>query len=66
LKHRIFRDPENNYVPAIAKVKKKPKRIVMVSPSIGSAEIRAVTRTLRPLILEIVRRGLATLKALIP
>ena len=49
----------------MAKVKKKPKRIMIVSLSIGRAEISALTRTLRPLILEMVLRGLATLKALI-
>lgn len=65
MKHLFFRVPENNYVPAIAKVKKKPNRIIMVSLSMGRAEISAVIRTLRPLILEIVRRGLATLNALI-
>jgi hypothetical protein len=50
----------------MANVKKKPKRIMIVSLSIGRAEMSALTRTFRPLILEIVLRGLATLKALIP
>jgi hypothetical protein len=46
-------------------VRKKPNRIIMVSLSMGRAEMSAVMSTLRPLILEIVRRGLATLNALI-
>ena len=50
----------------MAKVKKNPKRIVIVSPSIGKADMSADIRTFRPLILEIVRNGLATLNALIP
>jgi hypothetical protein len=49
----------------MAKVKKKPNKIMIVSLSIGRAEISALTRTLRPLILEMVRRGLATLNDLI-
>ena len=45
---------------------KKNIRIMRVSPSKGIAEKRAVIKTLRPLILEIVLSGLITLKALKP
>jgi hypothetical protein len=50
----------------MAKVRKKPKRIVNVSPRRGMADMRADIRTLRPLILDMVLRGLITLKALNP
>jgi|APSaa5957512535_1039671.scaffolds.fasta_scaffold25783_2 hypothetical protein len=64
LKHLFLRTPDKIYDPAIENVRKKPARIVNVSPKSGNAEIRATINTLRPLILEIVLRGLNTLNAL--
>ena len=51
---------------AIEKITKKNNRIRIVSFSIGKADKTATIKTLRPLILEIDFRGLATLKALRP
>jgi len=59
-----LRTPDKIYEPAIENVRKKPPRIVNVSPNSGSAEIKATMRTLRPLTLETVLKGLSTLKAL--
>jgi hypothetical protein len=50
----------------MAKVRKKPNRIVNVSPNSGIAEISADISTFRPLMLEMVLSGLITLKALKP
>ena len=64
--HRCLSFPANIWVHAIEKITKKNMRMRIVSLSIGSAESTAVIKTLRPLILEIDFRGLATLKVLKP
>lgn len=48
LKHLFFKTPDKIYEPAIEKVKKKPAKIVNVSPKRGKALINATIRTLRP------------------
>jgi hypothetical protein len=50
----------------MAKIRKKNTRIVIVSFNKGRADITATISTLRPLILEIVFKGLSTLNTLKP
>jgi hypothetical protein len=61
-----LRYPPNNYKPAIAKIKKKNIRTIIVSLRRGKDESKADTITFRPSILEIDFNGLSTLKALKP
>jgi hypothetical protein len=62
LKHLFFRAPVNNWQPAMAKTKRK--NISTRIESLRSALIREDTITLSPATLDIVRRGLITLKDL--
>lgn len=64
--HLFFRYPAKSYKPAIAKIKKKNNRTIIVSLSKGNEDNRAETITLRPSILDIDLSGLNTLKALRP
>jgi hypothetical protein len=64
--HLYFKSPPNIWRPAMAKMMKKKSKIMRVSLNKGSASIKASIKTLRPLILEMVLRGLKTLKTLSP
>lgn len=64
LKHLFIKFPLIVYKPAIANTPKKNNNIMIVSLSKGIADNRATIKTLRPSILEIVLRGLKTLKDL--
>jgi hypothetical protein len=64
LKHLFFRAPVNNWQPAMAKTKRKNISTRIESLRSGSALIREDTITLSPATLDIVRRGLITLKDL--
>lgn len=62
--HLFIKLPDIKFVPAIAKMAKKNKRMIIVLPSMGNACARAYTRTFKPLTEEIVLSGLKTLKDL--
>lgn len=64
LKHLFLNAPVNNWHPAIANIRKKNMSTRMESLSKGTALIRAATMIRRPYTLEIVLRGLITLKDL--
>ena len=62
--HLCFRDPDISCKPPIPKAMKKNPRMISVSLRRGMAENTAVIRTLSPLTLEIVFKGLKTLNVL--
>jgi len=62
--HRFLSIPVISWVPPIAKMMKKKRRMIIVSLKSGIADKRACMSTFSPLILEIVLRGLSTLKTL--
>jgi hypothetical protein len=64
LKHLFLRAPVNSWQPAIANTRKKNTSTSNESLRRGMALIKADTITLRPWTLEIVLRGLMTLKDL--
>lgn len=62
--HLCFKLPESSCDPAIAKIMKKNSKMMRVSLSSGMALKRAYISTFKPRTLEIVFRGLITLKVL--